>query len=112
MHLDDLPAIFVVVVKMVLAGFSWRLFPSHQRGQGIADVSPVRSTWIVPAVVATVSLVHREVIAAASGADKLARLVAGGELLKVVEDAEGHAGADTVSPSCHQSPAPAKPWLP
>lgn len=66
------------------------------------------SAWIVPAVVAAIDLVHREVIAAANRADKLAGLVAWGELLKVVEDAEGHAGIETVLPSCHQSPAAAK----
>ena len=91
MHPDDLFALLVVVGEVVRASFPVRLFPSHHRSQDVADVGPVSGAGVVPAVVAARVLVDGEVIAAAGGANELAFLVAGLELLEEVEDVKGHA---------------------
>ncbi len=91
MHPHDFFALFVVVGEVMRASLPAGLFPSHHWSQHIADVGPMSGAGVVPAVVTACGLVHREVVAAACGADELALLVAGLELLEEVEDVKGHA---------------------
>lgn len=91
---------FIVVIReMMQTSFSRRFLPSCERSKSVPDFGPVHGRSVVPAVVTTSRLVDCKVVAAACRTDKLARLVAGFELLKVVKDGERHSAARREAPS-------------